>query len=60
MSIALKFLRLTIHVDDQTKVVNQSLGDLLRCLVGERLTTWDTVLPVAEFAITVQSIGLLV
>ena len=42
-----KFLRLTI-IDWEG--VNQSLGDLLRCLAGEHLTTWDTVLLVAEFA----------
>ena len=27
------------HTDGQTKVVNQSHGDLLRCLVGEHLIT---------------------
>jgi len=31
-------------------VVNQSLGDSLRCLVGENLSTWDLVLPITKFA----------
>ena len=35
---------------DQAEVVNCTMGDLLRCLVGERVTTWDEVLPVPEFA----------
>jgi len=38
------------QTDAQTKVVNWSLGHLLRCLVGERLSTWDLVLPMAKFA----------
>lgn len=31
-------------------MVNCSLGNLLRCLVGEHLRTWDTRLSQAEFA----------
>lgn len=38
------------QTDGQTEVVNRSLGDLLRCLVGEHISTWDRVLPIAEFA----------
>ena len=30
--------------------MNHSLGNLLRCLVGEHLGTWDLILPTAEFA----------
>ena len=33
-----------------TEVVNRSLGNLLRSLVGDNLTTWDLVIPCAEFA----------
>ncbi|KAK8942371.1 hypothetical protein KSP39_PZI009407 [Platanthera zijinensis] len=38
------------QTDGQTEVVNRSLGALLRCLVGEHVSTWDSVLPLAEFA----------
>lgn len=38
------------QIDDQTEVVNRSLGDLLRCCVGERTKTWDQILPMVEFA----------
>jgi hypothetical protein len=38
------------QTDGQTKVVNRSLGNLLRCLVGENGRTWDTILPIAQFA----------
>ena len=43
---------MTFHpqTDGQTEVVNRSLGNLLRCLVGENLRAWDFVLPNAEFA----------
>lgn len=34
----------------QTEVVKKSLGNLLRCLVGEQIRSWDTMLPTAEFA----------
>ena len=33
-----------------TEVVNQSLGDLFRCSVGEHVTNWDQVLPMVLFA----------
>ena len=38
------------QTDGQTEVVNWSLGDLLRCLVGDKLGNWDLLLPIAEFA----------
>ena len=38
------------QTDGQTEVINRSLGDLLRCLVGEHISTWERVLPIAEFA----------
>eukprot|EP00268_Persea_americana_P027145 TRINITY_DN26622_c0_g1_i3.p1 TRINITY_DN26622_c0_g1~~TRINITY_DN26622_c0_g1_i3.p1 ORF type:complete len:159 (+),score=14.35 TRINITY_DN26622_c0_g1_i3:59-478(+) len=38
------------QTDGQTEVVNCSLGNLLRCLVRDHLTTWDQVPPMAEFA----------
>ena len=38
------------QTDGQTEVVNRRLGNLLRCLVGENLRTWELVLPTAEFA----------
>ena len=30
-------------------MVNRSVGNLLRCLVGEHPSTWDVILPTAEF-----------
>lgn len=36
--------------DGQTEVVNRSLGNMLRCLVGDNLRYWDSVLCQAEFA----------
>jgi hypothetical protein len=38
------------QTDGQTKVVNRSLEDLLRCLVGEHIASWDLCLCIAEFA----------
>jgi hypothetical protein len=38
------------RTDVQTEVVNQSLGDLLRILVGEHHSQWDQIMPQAEFA----------
>ncbi|CAL2237612.1 unnamed protein product [Prunus armeniaca] len=38
------------QTDGQTLVVSRSLGNLLRCLVGEHIKSWDSVLPIAEFA----------
>lgn len=36
--------------DEQTEVVNRSLGDMLHCLVGSNIRAWDTILCQAEFA----------
>lgn len=38
------------QTDGQTEVTNRSLGDLLRCLVGGNIRSWDKVLCQAEFA----------
>jgi hypothetical protein len=38
------------QMDGQTEVVNRSLGDLLRTLVTEHHSSWDSILPQAEFA----------
>ena len=38
------------QTDGQTEVVNQSLGNLLRCLVGVHTVNWDLLLSKAEFA----------
>ena len=32
------------------EVVNGTLGNLLTCLVGKNLKTWDLILPMVEFA----------
>ena len=36
------------QTDGQTKVVNRSLDNLLRCLVGEVSWNWDSILPTAQ------------
>jgi hypothetical protein len=38
------------QTDGQTEVVNRSLGDLLRSLVTGHHSSWDQILPQAEFA----------
>ena len=38
------------QTDGQTEVINRTLENLLRCLVGENLKTWDLILPMTEFA----------
>jgi len=36
--------------DEQTDVVNHSLGELLRCIIGEKQGAWNLTLPLVEFA----------
>ena len=38
------------QTDGQTKVVNRSLGNLLRCLVGDKPKGWDMILPQEEIS----------
>jgi len=35
-------------------VVNQSLGNLLRCLVRDHPKEWEVILPIAEFAFNIS------
>ena len=51
MDIELKFSSI-FHpqTDGQTEVVNRSLGNLLRCLFGNKPSNWDMVLVQAKFA----------
>ncbi|XP_038695889.1 uncharacterized protein LOC119993050 [Tripterygium wilfordii] len=37
------------QTDGQTEVTNRSVGNLLRCLVVDHVTSWDLILPQAEF-----------
>ena len=38
------------QTDGQTKTVNKSLRNLLKCLMGDSPGNWDLILPQAEFA----------
>ena len=51
MGIKLKFST-AYHpqTNGQTEVVNRSLGNLLKCLIGENVKTWESILPIAKFS----------
>ena len=38
------------QTDGKTEVVNRSLGDMLRCLVGVKQGVWNLILSTGEFA----------
>ena len=38
------------QIDGQTEVTNRSLGNLLRCLVGDNIKSWDVKLSQAKFS----------
>ena len=42
------------HTDDQIEVVNRSLGDMLRCLVGVKQGVCDLILSIAKFAYNIS------
>ena len=42
------------QIDCQTKVVNHSLGDMLKCLVGVKQGVWDLILPIVDLLITIM------
>ena len=39
-----------LQIDGQEEVVNRSLGNLLRCLVGDKPKGWDLILLQAKFS----------
>ena len=43
-------LKFSTTFHPQTEVVNRSLGNLLRCLMGKANRNWDSILPVAQLA----------
>ena len=38
------------QTDGQTKVVNRTIGNLLRCLIQDYQSSWDELLPIIEFS----------
>ena len=43
-------LKFSTAFHPQTEVVNRSLGNLFRCLVGKANQNWDSILPIAQLA----------